>query len=58
MNDIDEVAIKLNQIINYLNDNGACLTPLCHHWDTDFDDYGDFMCNQCGAVLESGDNDD
>lgn len=52
MNDVDEVADKLNSVIRMLNRNGMRMDELCTHWNTDWDDYDDLVCNDCGAVIE------
>ena len=56
MNDVDEVAFKLNEVIELLNDKGYNIEKLCSHWNCDFNDYGDWYCTECGAILEHADD--
>ena len=58
MNDVDEIATALNQVIEYLNSKGASIALLCTHSGSEFDDYGNEICFDCGITLEYCDGGD
>jgi len=56
MNDVDEVAFKLNEVIELLWKSGFKIEKLCSHWQGDFNDYHEWYCTECGVILENSDD--
>lgn len=55
-NDADEVAYKLNEVIELLWKSGFKIEKLCSHWQGDFNDYHEWYCTECGVILENSDD--
>ena len=52
---IDDIGDKVNEIIAYLNSNGANIDFLCDHYNTTCEYDGTEICDDCGTLVYGGD---